>query len=979
MAAARLPGIYFENVAPPAPALLPRMDIGAFAGFLASGPINQPFVVEDPDRFEEIFGVDLPLAWDRERSEMRMALTPSAVRSFFRDGGRRCWVVRLAKGALTNQWVIPGLLQVDGSGGLHAGSVQARSEGSWSDGLRVNATLLESPLPAGALSRAGNAPVVSGLQPGDVVQLYFRSTGTLAYHAATGSQWFWFVEASPAEFGGCASPPGAQPDSVVWLGPGRETTVQASGFCSQGGGQMVLQVSRETALSIPPGTWLRLQFGSRTLLLLVEAIEAGADLAASPLTGETATLTSTLAWWVADPIAAWTANRNLTAQISTVTFELWAWPQSAPALTIADLGLAADHPRFWPLLPTDSALYAPVDRPAPIPWAALAVDIDHPRFPLAGLLSPGPGLSSGLGLPLGMTALVRDDFTQAASQPGGSALERAGLVSFGTGLSGESLFIDPRLSGSEAGTLLQDAFFVQYQAQTPSAPTGLYSLLSIDEASLVAVPDATHTGWRAAAAQVVPLAAPDPLQVSPPDAGGHYVVSWGAVAGAAGYQLQESSDLLFVSAVTSRDAGANQSLARSNDAACPLELYYRVSAYGIAGVSPWSVTASVELGTGDFEACNQAVLNAPRLQIFEDRNRVILEWTADLAGDAFTLQSAGDPQFESGFPIYQGNRPRFEYWRVPGPASYFRVAVQRGGLSSAWSNTVNTAPEPATPFEVIPDPESGSPPALLLDIHRAMLRMASARGDMVAVMSMPTSYRRDEASTYRSDLAQYVAPEDVTGRMLSFGALYHPWTIVRDSTAQLPLSLRTVPPDGSVCGAIADKTLRAAAWIAPANVALGSVVALAPALQDDTAAVFAGEQINLIRQQPEGFLITGQDTLIADLEFQPLNVRRLLILLRRLALREGVRYVFQNNSPSFQRAVTRQFEQWMQQLLSRGAFAGLSAADSYRVVADASVNPPDAIDHGIFTVELRIAPSRPMRFVTVRLVQTGGVLSLVEA
>src|SRR5262249_9207261 len=214
------------------------------------------------------------------------------------------------------------------------------------------------------------------------------------------------------------------------------------------------------------------------------------DLVASPSSGETATLTSTLAWWVADPIAAWTANRNLTAQISTVTFELWALPESAPALAIADLGLAADHPRFWALLPTDPALYAPVDRPAPIPWAALAVDIDHPRFPLAGL-SPGPGPSSGLGLPLGMTALVRDDFTQAASQPGSSALERDGLVSFGKDRSGESLFIDPRLSGSEAGTLSQDAFFVQYQAETPSPPTGLYSLLSIAEASLVAVPDAT--------------------------------------------------------------------------------------------------------------------------------------------------------------------------------------------------------------------------------------------------------------------------------------------------------------------------------------------------------------------------------------------------------------------------------------------------------------------------------------------------------
>jgi phage tail sheath protein FI len=235
-----------------------------------------------------------------------------------------------------------------------------------------------------------------------------------------------------------------------------------------------------------------------------------------------------------------------------------------------------------------------------------------------------------------------------------------------------------------------------------------------------------------------------------------------------------------------------------------------------------------------------------------------------------------------------------------------------------------------------------------------------------------------DAAAYPAQLATAIASRE-PGRTLSYGALYHPWLVVRDNTAPLPLSLCTVPPDGAVCGVIANTTLLSGAWIAAANVAMTNVLGLQPALSSDAVATFDQCQINLIAQQPEGFLILGQDTLITvEADLVPLNVRRLLILIRRLALREGVRYVFENISPTFQRQVTRQFEQWMQQMLLRGAFAGLSAADSYRVIADGSVNTQDSMDQGRFIVELQVAPSVPMQFLTVQLVQSGGQLTLLE-
>ena len=497
-----------------------------------------------------------------------------------------------------------------------------------------------------------------------------------------------------------------------------------------------------------------------------------------------------------------------------------------------------------------------------------------------------------------------------------------------------------------------------------------------------------------------------PDGVSPP---AMWAVSWTAVPGASGYLLQQSSDLSFVRGVIQTDVGNVTSVPQQNNPDCPETLYYRASAHGVAGSGPWSITGSVLLGTGDFFVCNQSPLGAPNLTLVPDTsqvtgvNRIFLSWTpAAGEADGFTLQIGDDPLFESGYyNLYQGADTSLQYWQVPGPPVYFRVNTQRGTASSPWSNTVYTTPEPISPWQVNPPTAQSnagytnpqlispctvtSPPGisaapLMLLVHMAMVRMAAARGDIVAILSLPLSYRTPDATAYPAQLTAALETTE-SGRILSYAALYHPWLIVTDNTNPPPASLRTVAPDGSVCGAIATKTLSSGAWIAPANIALNNVVDLEPVLSSDAPTTFFTGQINLIANQPEGFLIESQETLV-DLtknpELEPLNVRRLLILIRRLALREGMLYVFENITPTFQRQVSRQWDGWMQQLLARGALAGTSAADSYRIVADQTVNPQSSIDQGRFIIQLQIAPSVPMQFLTVQLTQSGGQLSLLE-
>jgi phage tail sheath protein FI len=90
-------------------------------------------------------------------------------------------------------------------------------------------------------------------------------------------------------------------------------------------------------------------------------------------------------------------------------------------------------------------------------------------------------------------------------------------------------------------------------------------------------------------------------------------------------------------------------------------------------------------------------------------------------------------------------------------------------------------------------------------------------------------------------------------------------------------------------------------------------------------------------------------------------------------------HVFEPNSGSFRRRVQADFEAMLGSLFTRGAFAGATPRSAYQVVTDDSINTPQSTDQGRFVVELRVAPSLPMRFLTVRLLHAADrALALVE-
>jgi len=87
-------------------------------------------------------------------------------------------------------------------------------------------------------------------------------------------------------------------------------------------------------------------------------------------------------------------------------------------------------------------------------------------------------------------------------------------------------------------------------------------------------------------------------------------------------------------------------------------------------------------------------------------------------------------------------------------------------------------------------------------------------------------------------------------------------------------NLRTTPPEGAMAGIMAKRPL-AAAHDLPRNEKLSGVVALSPSISRDHWQLLQDAQVNLVRQEPAGFLCLSAATLSDDETFLPISVRRL--------------------------------------------------------------------------------------------------------
>lgn len=986
----RLPGFRFEAQTASREDVLPRMDVALFVGFASSGPIGIPVAVESAEQFKTIFGDDLPLVWDTEKSETVYAYLAPTVRSFFRNGGKRCWILRVARlepshkkplnRACYNFFPLSGLACVsfgeDEVKNILPAFARARAKGSWSDNLENSTAVLSKSIKLLSLTGSNAEKTVSleiganeTIAAGDLLRFTFRDDKLTLLLAVdeikedeethsppkpkktpsfgkrivrfTSKRFVWLKKLSeqilPEER--------YQIDVKMWNGQnGSLSDDSPQTFLSERSAVFSLEKPKNKDLfqkvsltfsNLPSaetpsiGSLLMTKLKNDLIGLQVETVNFGDDETSPKV--EIICRAISCDRKIKQPVSK--------PQVEVLAFELWIKKDKKSLVKLSDLAFNADHERFWGNLPTDEDLYhfaKSSDKKNPS-WMQKAEAVN---FPLAG-----NGDRESFYFPLFATALP-ETYLDAVSLLG-TKLQRDGLEEFD-----EELFLDRKLKNTGSGNLINEAEFIRYLAFRPRSLWGIHSALvpetvmnvaaeslptnpsytsySLDECTIISVPDATHRGWSYTKDEGEILSPP---LFSPP-----LRPEWWHFQDCRNPDVQKVSE--------------------------PLR--------------------------GNFLDYSIRVVETPEnLHVKEERvssGKFTIIWKSDEIGKdlEFVLEESSTPKFEFPQEIYRGKERRFEVSERSAGVYFYRVRAEIGKDFSNWSIGLAVKIPAAENWSVnsVKDYKSD----VLLAVQRALLRMCAARGDIFAVLNLPEHFEETNAFEYVGTLKTTKGFASETAgvepfstdetRALSFGAIYHPWLLTHEDDFE---DFRNIPPDGANCGVMARRSYERGAWIAPANEKLQGILGLAKEIRRERYLDFQDNLINLVRHEPVGFLVLDSDTLSDDADWRSINVRRLISLLRRLAVKHGAEYVFEPNNERFRRQVQRGFAALLDLMFVRGAFAGATTATAYQVVVSEKVNNFQSLEQGRFIVELRVAPSLPLKFVTIRLINSGGRSSVFEA
>jgi phage tail sheath protein FI len=132
MYAYRTPGVRFEWIDVQPPVLPVRTDITGFVGVAERGPLHTPVKIESWAQFTGNFGSHIPQAY-----------LAYAVQGFFENGGRTCWIVRVADPDRARPSAIDcGELMSSGEGVFPSFRLVAKSPGEW--GMNLRCTIIRT-------------------------------------------------------------------------------------------------------------------------------------------------------------------------------------------------------------------------------------------------------------------------------------------------------------------------------------------------------------------------------------------------------------------------------------------------------------------------------------------------------------------------------------------------------------------------------------------------------------------------------------------------------------------------------------------------------------------------------------------------------------------------------------------------------------------------------------------------------------------
>lgn len=233
-----------------------------------------------------------------------------------------------------------------------------------------------------------------------------------------------------------------------------------------------------------------------------------------------------------------------------------------------------------------------------------------------------------------------------------------------------------------------------------------------------------------------------------------------------------------------------------------------------------------------------------------------------------------------------------------------------------------------------------------------VIEVAEDRGDAFAIV---------DPVTYGNSLGAAVNAITQAGLDTNYAAAYWPWVKILDTDKNKPV---WVPPSAVLPRVFANTDNVAYEWFAPAGLNRGGLREvidverkLAQADRDD----LYENRINAIATFPnQGVCVWGQKTLqAAPSALDRINVRRLLIALKKFIASSSRYLVFENNTTETRQRFLNIVTPYLETVKSR---QGLYA---YRVIMDETNNTPDVIDRNEMYGQIYIQPAKAAEFIVL--------------
>ncbi len=248
-------------------------------------------------------------------------------------------------------------------------------------------------------------------------------------------------------------------------------------------------------------------------------------------------------------------------------------------------------------------------------------------------------------------------------------------------------------------------------------------------------------------------------------------------------------------------------------------------------------------------------------------------------------------------------------------------------------------------------------PGVIHRLHPAVTNHAisktEARADALYIM---------DSAAY-TDSVQTVV-DTIKALDTNYVATYYPWVKIVNASTGRPV---WVPPSVVLPGVISYTDRVAHEWFAPAGLNRGGLTTVLEAKTRLTHAerdeLYEG-RVNPIASFPgQGVVVFGQKTLQSKPSaLDRINVRRLLITVRKFIASASRYLVFEQNTQALRNRFLNIVNPYLEQVQSN---SGLSA---FRVVMDDSNNTPDVVDRNQLVGQIFVQPTRTAEFIVLDFV-----------